>query len=642
MEAPSAAPTIHRPDLDGLRGIAILLVVVYHAAPHVLPGGFLGVDLFFVLSGLLITHQLKESFRDGTFHLAHFYIRRVRRLFPALIVVLPAVLALGWVLLLEHEYRSLGHHTVAGTAFHANLALWREVGYFDASSWHKPLRHLWSLAVEEQFYLLWPVMLWILHRLRSPLRWTIPALFALSLFAAVTHPDGSGLSSFYLTHLRAWELLAGAWLARWPLDRPLLVRERLRSPAQAIGFLTVVVAAFGTPPEHGSALLMTMLPVFGTVLLIAGGGGVLSTTILAARPLVWLGLISYPLYLWHWPLLSLARVLYWDVPPTALIVVLVAVSVVLAWATFRWVEQPVRGSGWWSVRPGRALVLIAPMLLLLVWGASVEQRRPMERLHSISAVRSVAEGDKALLPTPELRGTTAETVLFLGDSYVAQLHPRLAYLRETLPTMRSARFHVRVGCPPLPGLASHVDTACAGWAEEGLLLAMDPAVHVVVIGCSWVGMTQRTDLYMENDPLRAPLSLGDPSDLDTTLKRLQARIDRLVAAGKQVHILLNPPGGDWAHPANATAARLRGVEVSPANSCSLAEHRARTGFINDHLRRMADSAGASVIDPEPWVCHSGRCWAADSQGVPVYSDATHFRAAYVRDRVTALDVLMAE
>jgi hypothetical protein len=185
-----------------------------------------------------------------------------------------------------------------------------------------------------------------------------------------------------------------------------------------------------------------------------------------------------------------------------------------------------------------------------------------------------------------------------------------------------------------------VDTACADWAEEGLQRALDPSVRVVIIGCSWVGMTQRTDLYASDDHQQAPIDLGDPSVLDVHLVHLHARIEELVAAGKQVHVLLNPPGGSWAHPANATEARLHGAEVSPSNSCSLAEHEKRTGFINERLRRMAGAAGASVIDPEAWVCRDGRCWAADTLGVPVYSDATHLRAAYVRCCVTAVDGMM--
>lgn len=620
---------MRRPDLDGIRGLAIVLVVIYHVAPRSLTGGYTGVDAFFVLSGYLITRRIRNDVLSGSFKLSAFYARRIRRLFPALLVVIPAVLALCWLVLFENEYREAGRHAAASAAFHVNLTLLREVDYFDGPAGHKPFRHLWSLAVEEQFYLAWPLLLLVLFRLKTPATGVL-MLATGSVLASWCWVDGTGRSQFFLVHLRAWELLLGAWaamlpalLVRW-LTRPLL-RDGLQLAGLVAVVLTAVMVRGGTAP-----VLSVAGSAMGTFLLIVASGGCVSQWLLATRPLVWLGRISYPLYLWHWPLIALANVVFWDqVPPAAMSVVVLS-ALVLSWGTYLWVERPVHRSALFAGSPWVVFLVLGGGMLLVWMGAfGVAHRRPPERLFTEGMVRTQALEDHGTIPPDHMPGRSAGTVLFLGDSYVAQLFPRVERLRTEGRPMRTVRFHVRAGCPPL-GVELWGDPGCREWSEEGFRKAMDPEVKEVVLGGSWLSVLRTNDHDASGS--------GWPV-LEQGLDHLERRVAELVNAGKQVHLLLNPPGGKWAHPGNATHLRLHGEE-GERSGCSMDDHRARTGEVNVRLRVLAERTGVSVIDPEGWVCDADSCWAGTATGVPFFSDATHFRRAFVRVRVRELDHIL--
>ena len=209
----------YRADIDGLRAFAVVSVLFYHAFPNVVRGGFVGVDVFFVISGFLISSILFAELADGRFSLATFYARRIRRIFPALAVCLAAVLAFGFVYLMPHELTQLGKHAFLGAGFLSNIALWNESGYFDAAATSKPLLHLWSLGIEEQFYILWPALLWIAFRVKASVPRLIAVLFAASFAFNIVLSNTNIVADFYLPVSRFWELLAGAGLA-WRRARP--------------------------------------------------------------------------------------------------------------------------------------------------------------------------------------------------------------------------------------------------------------------------------------------------------------------------------------------------------------------------------------------------------------------------------------
>lgn len=329
----------YRPDIDGLRAVAVIAVVLFHVSPSHLQGGFVGVDVFFVISGFLISRIVLNGLCNGSFTYGGFYARRIKRLFPALTVVLAASIAIGWAVALPVEFAALGKHVLASAAFAANFVFWSESGYFDTGAGSKPLLHLWSLGVEEQYYLFWPLILVVLHRSQHTMRW-IAALTAASFGLNVFLTGYSASAAFYLPFTRFWELLIGAALAcHIAADGIRQWRPAVRSASSILGFgmiLTAVVFTAGAFPGWWA-----LLPAVGTGMLIAAGpDAFVNRSLLSRRSAVATGLISYPLYLWHWPLLTFGRFLGWRSHAAG--IALVILAVLLSWITYRWIEAPLR------------------------------------------------------------------------------------------------------------------------------------------------------------------------------------------------------------------------------------------------------------------------------------------------------------
>ncbi|WP_164738258.1 acyltransferase family protein [Frigidibacter oleivorans] len=341
-----SASHAHRPEIDGLRAIAVLPVILFHAGFDAFAGGYVGVDVFFVISGYLITAILLRDLAEGRFSILGFYERRVRRLLPALFVMLAATLPIGWLLMTPQRFEDYFASLSATALFIANVHFYKEAGYFAAETELQPLVHMWSLAVEEQFYLLFPLALAAVWRWWRGALWAALALAALasfgwSLWAMSADPDGA----FFLIGGRAWELLAGGLLALWAA-RP---AGEARQPglwhelAAGLGLALIVVPmlTYGeTTPFPGAAALP---PVLGTVGVLWGARqGTRAAALLRARPLVAVGLISYSAYLWHQPVFAAARLTHIAEPPLALMLALVLLSLALAWLSWRFVEQPFR------------------------------------------------------------------------------------------------------------------------------------------------------------------------------------------------------------------------------------------------------------------------------------------------------------
>ena len=291
----------YRPDIDGLRAIAVMLVVNFHAFPEAMPGGFIGVDIFFVISGFLITGIIARELDQQRFSLVGFYNRRIRRIFPALIVVLAATLVLGWLWMLPAAYAQLSADVFASAAFFSNIALLLQSGYFDIESGKKPLLHLWSLGIEEQFYLCWPLILILAARLRLSILAAAAGIALASFVLNVALIGSNPVATFYLPFTRAWELLAGGALAcGWSRISQTAGASNWRASA---GLLLIAAAAAVLDTHRAFPGWWALLPVAGSVLLLSAPAAWGCRHVLASRPLVWIGLISYPLYLWHWPLL---------------------------------------------------------------------------------------------------------------------------------------------------------------------------------------------------------------------------------------------------------------------------------------------------------------------------------------------------
>jgi peptidoglycan/LPS O-acetylase OafA/YrhL len=328
----------YRPDIDGLRAIAVMLVVNFHAFPEAMPGGFIGVDIFFVISGFLITGIILRELDQQRFSLLAFYNRRIRRIFPALIVVLCATLVLGWLWMLPAAYAQLSTDVFASAAFFSNIALLLQSGYFDIESGKKPLLHLWSLGIEEQFYLFWPLILMLAARWRLSLLAVASVLGVASfgLNVALIGPDP--VATFYLPFTRAWELLAGATLAcGWNQLRHTSAASNWRAAA---GVLLIAIAAGVLDSKSAFPGWWTVLPVGGAALMLSAPMAWGCRHLLASTAMVRIGLISYPLYLWHWPLLVFFGIVKFA--PLTLLerALIVGLSFALAWLTYRLIEIP--------------------------------------------------------------------------------------------------------------------------------------------------------------------------------------------------------------------------------------------------------------------------------------------------------------
>lgn len=458
----------YRSDIDGLRALAVLPVVLFHVDPTRMPGGFLGVDVFFVISGYLISLILYREQATGGISLAGFYCRRIRRLFPALIVVLSASLALAYFALWPAEYVSLGKQLQAAVFFLLNFKLIGEAGYFDVASFNKPLMHLWSLSVEEQFYLVWPVSLMLMHRLRLYLGSALFLFATLSLTYAIWRGT-SNVDAVYCHPLaRFWELLAGAILAHMHFSRladrwPLIVRGMaVRHLVSWIGVTLIVTAMLffdRTIPHPGVA---TLWPLLGAVLLIACGPDAGANRLLAWRPLVLVGLISYPLYLWHWPMLSFVRIMEFGDPDAKWLWLAAMLAMVFAYLTYRWIELPIRRT---SGRRGGWLLLVGTMAVpLLASVVIVDRRGAPDRLE----LRNVRGGLEELTRAPAqdanclalFRSGSAPVycrqnppsermIAIIGDSHAHAVFPGVAELaaQKGYGTLLLAN----TGCPPFVG-----------------------------------------------------------------------------------------------------------------------------------------------------------------------------------------------
>lgn len=356
----------YRPDIDGLRAIAVLSVLLFHAFPEKVKGGFIGVDIFFVISGFLISSIIFKDLDRNQFSFVEFYARRIRRIFPALILVLASCYAFGWFALLQDEFKQLGKHIAAGAGFVSNLVLWDEVGYFDNAAETKPLLHLWSLGIEEQFYLIWPFLAYLAWRLRFNL-FSLTLLVCIASFVLnINQSTKNHTLTFFSPQTRFWELFVGALIAWVVTFKPRLAQElkiRLNTILlHAIYYrhkdennqtLADTCSFLGMGLIFGGFLLIdkekvfpgwwALLPICGAALLIAAGSkGLFNRSVLSSPLLVWFGLISFPLYLWHWPILSLSRIIFGETPPYLVRLAAVVISVLLAWLTYKLIESPIR------------------------------------------------------------------------------------------------------------------------------------------------------------------------------------------------------------------------------------------------------------------------------------------------------------
>jgi peptidoglycan/LPS O-acetylase OafA/YrhL len=630
----------YRPDVDGLRAVAILAVLGFHAFPRALPGGFVGVDVFFVISGFLITRIIVGEIQHDTFTFRKFYSRRIRRIFPALAVVLAVTVLAGWLMQLPFDFAQLGTHIAAGAGFASNLLLYKESGdYFDLDATLKPLLHLWSLGVEEQYYIMWPLLL---VAFRKRIAW-IPVLicaialgsFAYNVDMALAHPR----SAFYLPQARFWELMIGSALAYASLNHASLIRRVMpvRSVLAAIGAALLVALINNHRVFPG---WWALLPTVGTALLILAGPDTwLNRNVLASRVMVFVGLISYPLYLWHWPLLTYARIALQHEPSVVVTLGLLALAALFAWLTYEFLEKRVRhatkGTGRRSFHVVTALCSSLAVLALI--GVLAHAGRVQARSADAPHVAAISQAVHDWEP-PRNRvvpGDARSTVIFFGDSHMQQLLPRIDQVeREAKAPRRTVLIRTKGGCAPLPGIDRR-GYDCDDYVDETYRLAERPEVDTIVIAASWKGFISRRDYYRSSDEdFAEPLQ---PSSDEWVWTGFETRLRALTQRGKRVVIVLSTPRGNVFDPRMMLLRDGIDFEARIPPRVDVRAVDRDTAYVDGKLTAIAERAGAEVVDPTRWVCDTRWCPTVDRNGKPYFKDDTHLRASFVREHVTALD-----
>ena len=461
----------YRPDIDGLRAIAVVPVVLYHAGVSGFTGGYVGVDIFFVISGFLITGIIHRELMEGRFSILRFYERRARRILPALFGVVVAGLIAGWFMLSPVDYNEMGQSILSALFFVSNMWFWQNSGgYFDGATDYLPMLHTWSLAVEEQFYIIFPLLLMLLYRVgRRLLLPTIVLLVAGSLVVAIWAAPRMPSASFYLLPTRIWELGIGSLLALGLL--PSAAPKALREGVGALGLVAVLAPVFLYDGSTTFPGLAALPPVLGAGALIWAGtaGQVLASRLLALRPMVWIGLISYSLYLWHWPIMAFVRNRTFSVEmEPALQVITIAASVLAGWLSWRFVERPFRvpvREGGLTRGPvfGLSGIGMAGLSALAgavaVTGGMATQRFSTEQLAAIppeslrNPYRATCFGARPASEFCTFGNSDPEvpvTWFLWGDSHADALLPALIDIAESEGVKLGFAGHS--ACGPLPGL----------------------------------------------------------------------------------------------------------------------------------------------------------------------------------------------
>lgn len=500
-----------RNDITGLRALAVLPVLIYHAFPSLIPGGYFGVDIFFVISGYLISGIIFRGLINNTFSYSDFYAKRIRRIIPNLVLLLFSVALFGWFFLMANEYRSLGKHILSSSLFFQNFTLLKEVGYFTEEALRQPLLHLWSLAIEEQFYIVFPIICTLIWKFRTNAKYLgffVLLLTTLSFIACVSVTDRN--FNFYFPLTRFWEIGVGALLAYAEAFGLLKFRTLpiyLRNTASVLGLILIVLAMMSSDKVAHPGFI-TLAPVLGAALLILSyPDALINKTLLCWRPMTFVGIISYSLYLWHWPILSYLFICVPQANPVWNAVALVA-SFIVATLVYTYVENPVRRSqfqlnlNWLKFRKGNTCSLrvthILACLLIVTAGSSFYIYKSLDGVPSRDfhqkwndiACREWIDFKKE--PSIEYHGGEIvvtdkdkfPSVLLVGDSHAEQYFYRLKKLARDIGV--PAGVSAEGGCFPF---AQSDNSDCQKVRAVLLNAIEDPRITAIVIANKWGGRT---------------------------------------------------------------------------------------------------------------------------------------------------------
>ena len=622
----------YRPEIDGLRAFAVIAVVLFHGG-FGCSGGYVGVDVFFVISGFLITSLIWNDLQNGRFTFSQFWERRARRIIPAAVVMTLVTLIAGWFLLMPSDFQSLGRAAASQSLFAANIHYWRDLNYFSGAANERPLLHTWTLAVEEQFYFVIPFLLWIVFRCSAFRRRAVVVVvlvigFVLSIALSYAVLPYKPSAVFYLLPTRAWELILGSLIAFFPTPSPFLGRRIVREAFSLAGLALIVVPVFAYTSNTPFPGLAALPPCLGAALFIWSNGrdddSVPTSvgTLLSLRPVVFIGLISYSLYLWHWPFMAFANYLVPEPITPSYRALLVGGSLLCAILSWRYIEAPFRLRKCGTSR--RTMFAYAGIGLSIVLGCglicTISKGFP-QRLSQKAQLFAKAESDKAFINDHStqdvMNGNIAKIgvdtpspmpkVLVWGDSHAMAALPAIdAFLAEK----------------GLSGYSvTHSSTApVLGWyhrSPHGLSEAS------VAYNDSVMSFIERR--HISNVILIARWKTyagSDMNKLDSFERSLLETVRHLVSIGSHPWIVSEVPGYSFSIPRVLslpiyTDEYVASLQVKPVETDSLTMNDPE---LIDKLRE----AGASVLDPKPsFIDPSGGKYRFQSEGVALYRDDHH-------------------
>ena len=634
----------YRPDIDGIRAIAVLSVIAFHAFPSLVPGGFVGVDIFFVISGFLITQIIVAELDNGNFKIRNFYSRRIRRIIPSLLVALLVALVLGWILLLPNDFSQFGSVLAGSSVFITNFVLFAQVNYFDAAAVEKPLLHLWSLSIEEQFYIFWPIFLIIIYKFRRfALSLTLILLFSSFSYAYLIHANDPE-RAFYYPFPRFWELLVGAVLAFIYLHHKdmlgLLNKFKFVTEIGALlSALLIIFAIVGTSTSQN--LRAVTIGVIGSAGLILFGFANPFISRIVGNPIsTWIGLISYPLYLWHWIFLSYAFIYFGESPSITVKIVAIGMSIFLAFLCYRYIELWMRGKSYQWQKVG---ALVVGLVVLGSSGFAIQKASGFQSRISnainISQLDRVDGTDDSCLKLigiekPEFHYCRynnvggSRTIVFTGDSHVHASWQGITdyYNKRGINTLMLANQL----CPPFIGVATGFSTSKLDGCIKGTQEIIDSISNVP--GIDTVVFITRGSYYITGHellPERKVMFRNWPaefSELPTTSERaeifrsaLQNTVDLYSGQGKKVFIVSENPELPFNIKSCANFGVPRALSTDYCAPQSKSEVLKRQQLVRDVWQSIS---GATYIETLDLFCPTDKCNYLKS-GVLLYSDDDH-------------------
>lgn len=642
----STTASQYRPEIDGLRAIAVVAVILFHTNLGVATGGYVGVDVFFVISGYLISSIILREVRERRFSFLGFYERRIRRIFPALFVVLIATTAAAWAILPPQHMQTYGQSLVATTAFASNVFFWLKSGYFGGDAELFPLTHMWSLSVEEQYYVFFPFLALIAGWKRPKLlNGLMGAALLLSLALCLYFAPRDQMLTFFMTPMRAWELMFGVFIALHETSwRPALARIRFATPVielAAVAMIVVPILVYDSTTLFPG--VSAIPPVLGTALLILmTRPDTPAGVVLASRGFVLVGLMSYSAYLWHQPLYALSRMQGLTETGWPAYAALIALTFVLAWLSLRFVEAPFRDRRRFTRRQVYAGFFVGSALLIAI-GLAAHVRQGFPGRFSAETLAVAATGAPSPLRSAchvgEVEATSPDKACryfnddvrwaVLGDSHGVEIAYALA--ERLRPAGQGVLHLTSSACQPALTFESDIP-GCSSWTREAVdWLSRDKSITDVIL-------VYRHSLYLFGDqtksyphlPSARPNFLTDlPADeaRDRYARSLTAIVERLTASGKRVHIVAPFPD----LPTHVERYTFKGDPTDPdrVTGVTLQFHRQRNAFIRSVMDRLDRMPGVDVIDPADAVCTGVRC-ASLIDGASMYFDDNHFSVAGAR------------